>query len=734
MVAILAVLAMAAGSYAAGTKVSDMPAATAFTGAELMPIVQGGLNKKATAAQFSTSVRLSLFANLSTAVNSSLTADKNIEIDTAATCNNLTVPTNRMITADYGKTITIASGKTITLNGPVTFPIEKVFAGTGAVVFGAGIDAVHGEWFGMVGDNSTDNRLPMQRAIAATSVGGVLEVGSGTFLISSHTTSYNTVMPKSGVSIYGVGKYATIFKMAAGLRTAGSGGIGFLYDHTGALANITYQDFTVDFNGVNNLDDGTGTMSTNRIGGGGGITNVTIKSCRFLNAAGHHFIYLGGSGTNARVLDNYFENCGEAITGNLSTDHTSIYMQVSNSLITGNYLLQGGTGSAITTGIETHDSSIKVVNNYVSGYHAGSYIAAEETADMKDIDYEDNTFVNLYGAAIVFFVNSGQSLSDVWIHNNYFSSLSTESTSAIISTASLSLTGTLKRVKIDDNFLQGNVSNSTAVGIGLTNSPADVLIFNNDIVDCPKTGILAQIVTKDFGSLQIRKNRFFNCGTTTTGALAAYKSSIVLWALGGVYLRDVDIVENSFANDGVAGTLPVAYVNVGNRVLNLALRGNRFPSGVLPLNLAPGADVGSYDQGGGIYAIQADFPVAYGPLWTGATNPVVGLGSLTGQYTVTGKLCTCMISITMGSNTTYGTGTWKLSLPIPMAGTSFSAVGQVYALDSNAGFVYTPVARIAAATGVLSMAINGAADVTPTVPFTWAVGDQLDLEIAYNIL
>lgn len=53
------------------------------------------------------------------------------------------------------------------------------------------------------------------------------------------------------------------------------------------------------------------------------------------------------------------------------------------------------------------------------------------------------------------------------------------------------------------------------------------------------------------------------------------------------------------------------------------------------------------------------------PTWSGATtNPVIGNGTIDAAYLASGKLTHFRILITMGSTTTYGSGQWRLTLPV----------------------------------------------------------------------
>jgi hypothetical protein len=59
---------------------------------------------------------------------------------------------------------------------------------------------------------------------------------------------------------------------------------------------------------------------------------------------------------------------------------------------------------------------------------------------------------------------------------------------------------------------------------------------------------------------------------------------------------------------------------------------------------------------------------AYTPTWTAVTtNPSLGNGTLVGQYMKIGRICLITWQLTMGSTTTYGSGSWRMSLPFTAA-------------------------------------------------------------------
>jgi hypothetical protein len=71
--------------------------------------------------------------------------------------------------------VTVATGTTFTINGPIDAGLYQVFSctGTGAV---AGLKIVNAVWFGAIGDGSTDNAVPFQKASAALVAGGELYI------------------------------------------------------------------------------------------------------------------------------------------------------------------------------------------------------------------------------------------------------------------------------------------------------------------------------------------------------------------------------------------------------------------------------------------------------------------------------------------------------------------------------------------------------------------------------
>lgn len=148
-----------------------------------------------------------------------------------------------------------------------------------------------------------------------------------------------------------------------------------------------------------------------------------------------------------------------------------------------------------------------------------------------------------------------------------------------------------------------------------------------------------------------------------------------------------------------------------------------------------GKDVGIDESFFSGYTAPSRLPQAYSPAWTSdGTQPSIGNGSVLGSYTVQGKLCTVQLVFLAGSTTTFGTGNWRFSLPMPAASGLQDSVGAAFGLDSGVGFVIG--ASIVAAGASTVQAILGAAPsnyVNAAVPFSWAANDYIKIEITYPI-
>jgi hypothetical protein len=127
--------------------------------------------------------------------------------------------------------------------------------------------------------------------------------------------------------------------------------------------------------------------------------------------------------------------------------------------------------------------------------------------------------------------------------------------------------------------------------------------------------------------------------------------------------------------------------------------------------------------------------IPYGVVWQSTgTQPVLGNGSIVGYYARLGTTICFKVQIIMGSTTTYGTGNYRVTLPIAWnAGLPYQLCDFI-GYDSSAGTWWRGVGLMDVA-GAASLR-HGATSVnvvSPTTPQTWASGDQFHLNGCYFI-
>jgi hypothetical protein len=117
---------------------------------------------------------------------------------------------------------------------------------------------------------------------------------------------------------------------------------------------------------------------------------------------------------------------------------------------------------------------------------------------------------------------------------------------------------------------------------------------------------------------------------------------------------------------------------------------------------------------------------AYTPVWSSSgTAPVLNNGTLAGIFSIAGKTMSILINQAMGSTTTYGTGTYKWSLPFA-PGTIL--MGSAMCLDAGTAF-HTGAVYGADASNVIVASENAANIWSQTIPHTWAATDYLKISM-----
>ncbi|MFZ2196868.1 MAG: glycosyl hydrolase family 28-related protein [Thermodesulfovibrionales bacterium] len=284
--------------------------------------------------------------------------------------------------------------------------------------------------FGAVGDGVTDDAKAIDDAEASAAASGKqVYAPAGTYLLGTTSpdadSHYAYITPKSGVSIYGDGIDRTIFKIKAGenARFAGTTGPNVIATKSAApLSNATFSDFTVDWNGANNLLTALDTARNNAaiFSLNGGI-NILVERVKVRTTPGNQCIFFpafaaGGGQKNITIRDCVFEDNGSGLTGNYNADHSSVYCNGSNLLYEGNRFSSSGpmvNGAAW----EIHGSNSIAQGNTIDNYVLGMWIASNYEA-ISDIDIHDNHATNISAA---FSISAGvEAVNNVKVHHNTF--------------------------------------------------------------------------------------------------------------------------------------------------------------------------------------------------------------------------------------------------------------------------------------------------------------------------
>src|SRR3990167_909240 len=148
---------------------------------------------------------VSSYSSLTAAVAAIGATVTTLHIDSATTCTaNTTIPSTLSIVVTKRGSINQGAYTLTISTGHFSAGLGKVFYGTGSVVFSSGsIIEAYPEWWGAIGDNSTDSTAAINAAITAISK-GIVRLAWGTYLLTT------PAIMKNGVSVHGCGALATI--------------------------------------------------------------------------------------------------------------------------------------------------------------------------------------------------------------------------------------------------------------------------------------------------------------------------------------------------------------------------------------------------------------------------------------------------------------------------------------------------------------------------------------------
>ena len=123
------------------------------------------------------------------------------------------------------------------------------------------------------------------------------------------------------------------------------------------------------------------------------------------------------------------------------------------------------------------------------------------------------------------------------------------------------------------------------------------------------------------------------------------------------------------------------------------------------------------------------------PSWTGSTtNPAIGNGFIGGSYCRINKIVIADGYVIAGSTTTYGSGTYRISIPFGTMISTNALIGYATLFDASAGYIsYAGIASQATTSLVEFRLGNGLGQFQPTVPVTMANADQFRFQLIYQV-
>ena len=127
---------------------------------------------------------------------------------------------------------------------------------------------------------------------------------------------------------------------------------------------------------------------------------------------------------------------------------------------------------------------------------------------------------------------------------------------------------------------------------------------------------------------------------------------------------------------------------------------------------------------------------SFTPTWTGSTtNPAIGNGLIEGRYKLVGKTVHVWMMMTAGSTTTFGSGEYKISLPVTARAIAHVVLNLV--MNDEGTRLYNSLAHNGDTTSLSLDSDNvtlfwDTGVVTNTSPFTWASGDWFIVSGTYE--
>jgi hypothetical protein len=436
---------------------------------------------------------------------------------------------------------------------------------------------------------------------------------------------------------------------------------------------------------------------------------------------------------NWKIVNNLFQNNG------LDTDdHSSIFAWADNVLVSGNTFTadtmypngvdgHGGTFVAY----EVHGANQRFVNNMVSNYYQGMWVAGNLTSDADNVVISGNTFSPIKFAAIDFYRNSvsESSINKIIIDGN---TIGLDDTTTGVSEPDLKVA-----IQINTPYLVSNVqiSNNICSKVGSTKASAfanigtygavanqkhtGIVVKNNYALGFVLGVALTTTATNGLGYVEVSGNSFVNFtpqGTFTTpqGVSTSGASAIDCLTLKNNSYIDTQLVSTFQYGTYLSGTATTLYVQ--NETYS-----NMSVAGYYEVAFTVTNRLGTFSKR------------SFTPVWkSGGLAVTIGNGSVQGTYTINDSQVTINAVLTVGSTTSFTSGNLSLDLPFTSAQSGLAFMGSWRIFDSSAVQFVFGTSEIDGTGAQATLQVSGGTFATNTSPVSLATGDEIVLQITYN--
>lgn len=549
--------------------------------------------------------------------NTSAAADDNggiifFPVGTYKIGTDITFPANVTLWFADGAKLSPDSGKTVTINGNVIAGLHQIFTGAGSIAGSLKVNEVYPEWWGAVGDGTTDDTTPLAAAIAT---------GKKVYISQSYQSGAQTITTQRQ-KIYGPGTiiaksasshlftvqatYVTFSDLRLnGIATSNATGGFAIFTAAANVAQyltaervlISGADSTVGFNNAIKFDDGChfGRVENciierlwgNISGTGYGVLIGNAKGCRIsknkmiaTSGRGRHGVYTSSGCSDAVVESNYLENFDRE---GISQDSTGVQSACARNIYSNNTLVgcakAGTNASSGSIGIYEHSSNTLIIGNTITGSGTkGIAIDGTGVTDLADTVIVGNIVAN--SATVGIDIIAG--VRGIVANNKvYESSTASVGTSPNIYVRSDGTTATSDYV-ISGNHCAGTTYARSALTLNSTApAPTNLRVYGNKFNQCQSYTLELNGVTCELdGRIQFRQD------SVSYGPIANGASFSTGYTINGADTGDVVTVSHTSNLDGCALYGAVSATNgVTVNVLNLSGASKTIASGSLRIDV-----------------------------------------------------------------------------------------------------------------------------------------------------